>query len=63
MAVKRVQQYKGFTMEITYLAKYPEVEVYAERNEYPALAIFDTDLKEAKARIDRYWKDRKGGRH
>lgn len=62
MSTKRVQQYKGFTLEVTYLPHYPDVEVIATRDEYPALAIFCTDLKEARARIDRYWKEKETGR-
>lgn len=29
MATKRVQQYRGFTLEIKYLPHYPDVEVVA----------------------------------
>lgn len=62
MATKRVQRYRGFTLEITYLPHYPDVEVEATREEYPALAIYYPNLKEAKARIDRYWKEKEAGR-
>lgn len=62
MATKRVERYKGFTLEITYLPQHPEVEVEATREEYPALAFYYPSIKEAKARIDRYWEDRKSGR-
>ena len=63
MATKRVQRYRGFYFEVTYLAKYPEVEVFAERTEYPALAFYETDLKRARVRVDRYWEDIKGSRY
>lgn len=33
MATKRVQRYRGFTLEITYLPHYPDVEVEATREE------------------------------
>lgn len=62
MSVKRVQRYKGFTLEITYLPTYPEADVFAERQEYPALAFYERDVKAAQARIDQYWKERNEGR-
>lgn len=63
MSTRRVQRYRGFYFEVTYLAKYPDVEIYAERTEYPALAFFETDLKRARVRIDSYWKDKEGSKY
>lgn len=62
MSTKRVQRYRGFYFEVTYLAKYPDVEIYAERTEYPALAFSETDVKRARERIEEYWKSLEGSR-
>lgn len=62
MPSNRVERYKGFTIEVTYLSHSHDVEVFAMRDEYPALAIYDKSVEDAKARIDRYWEQRRGGR-
>ena len=63
MSTKRVEKYKGFVLEITYLPQNLETEVVATRDEYPALAFYYPSIKEARARIDRYWKEKEAGRN
>lgn len=57
----RHERYNGFDLEITYLSKC-EIEVYAERTEFPMCAMYAQDIKEIKADINRFWKERRNAK-
>lgn len=59
MSTRRTQRYKGFDMEIVHLPHWPDIEVFAVRNDYPGLAVYCNDIKEAKRRIDEYWEKKR----
>ena len=56
----RYERYRGFELKITYLSKH-EVEVYAERTDFPMCAMYSRDIKEIKSDINRFWKERRNG--
>ena len=58
----RYERYRGFDLEITYLSKC-ELEVYAERTEFPMCAMYSWDVKEIKTDINRFWKERKNAQN
>lgn len=54
------ERYRGFDLKITYLSGC-KMEVYAERTDFPMCAMYARDIKEIKADINRFWKERRNG--